>query len=131
VDSVSPQETKKKYYSLTPDDRNGSSFRNSVYLNIPQIRENVRSRDSSVGIATDYVLDGRDLIPGRGKRFLSIPQCPEPDLGATLPRIQWVPGALSPGVKRHGCEADHSPRSSAEVKNVGYILQLPPYVFMA
>jgi hypothetical protein len=28
--------------------------------------------------------------------------------------IQWVPGALSLGVKRPGCEADHSPR--AEVK---------------
>jgi hypothetical protein len=31
-------------------------------------------------------------------------------------RIQWVPGALSLGVKRPGREADHSPPSSAEVK---------------
>jgi hypothetical protein len=30
--------------------------------------------------------------------------------------IQWVPGALSLGVKRPGREADHSPPSSAEVK---------------
>jgi hypothetical protein len=30
--------------------------------------------------------------------------------------IQWVPGALSPGVKRPGREADHSFPSSAEVK---------------
>jgi hypothetical protein len=30
--------------------------------------------------------------------------------------IQWVPGALSLVVKRPGCEADHSPPSSAEVK---------------
>jgi hypothetical protein len=37
-------------------------------------------------------------------------------LGPTQPHIQWVPGALSPGVKRPGCEADHSPPSSAEVK---------------
>jgi hypothetical protein len=29
---------------------------------------------------------------------------------------QWVPGALSLGVKRPGCEADHLPPSSAEVK---------------
>jgi len=28
-----------------------------------------------------------------------------------------VPGALFPGVKRPGREADHSPHSSAEVKN--------------
>jgi hypothetical protein len=32
------------------------------------------------------------------------------------PPIQWVPGALSLGVKRPGREADHSPPSSAEVK---------------
>jgi len=32
--------------------------------------------------------------------------------------IQWVPGALTLGVKRPRREADHSPPSSAEVKNV-------------
>jgi hypothetical protein len=37
-------------------------------------------------------------------------------LGPTQPPIQWVPGALSLGVKRPGREADHSPPSSAEVK---------------
>jgi hypothetical protein len=31
--------------------------------------------------------------------------------------IQWVTGTLSQGVKRPGCEADHSPPFSAEVKN--------------
>jgi hypothetical protein len=30
--------------------------------------------------------------------------------------MQWVPGALSLGVKWPGREADHSPPSSAEVK---------------
>jgi len=30
----------------------------------------------------------------------------------------WVLGALSPGVKWPGCEADHSPAPSAKVKNV-------------
>jgi hypothetical protein len=38
-------------------------------------------------------------------------------LGPTHPPIQWVPRALSLGVKRPGSEADHSPPSSAEVKN--------------
>jgi hypothetical protein len=33
-----------------------------------------------------------------------------------LGTIQWVPGALSLGVKGPGREADHSPPSSAEVK---------------
>jgi hypothetical protein len=37
-------------------------------------------------------------------------------LGPTQPPIQWIPGALSSGVKRLGREADHSPPSSAEVK---------------
>jgi hypothetical protein len=37
-------------------------------------------------------------------------------LGPTQPPIQGVPGALSLGVKRPGREADHSPPSSAEVK---------------
>jgi len=39
-------------------------------------------------------------------------------LGPTQPPIQWVPGALSMGVKQPGHKADHSPLSSAEVKNV-------------
>jgi hypothetical protein len=37
-------------------------------------------------------------------------------LGPTQPPIQWVPGALSLGVKQPGHEADNSPQSSAEVK---------------
>jgi hypothetical protein len=39
-------------------------------------------------------------------------------LGPTQPPIQWVPGVHSLGVKRPGREADHSPRSSAEVKEL-------------
>jgi hypothetical protein len=37
-------------------------------------------------------------------------------LGPTQSPIQWVLEALSPGIKQLGCEADHSPPSSAEVK---------------
>jgi hypothetical protein len=37
-------------------------------------------------------------------------------LGLIQPPIQWVTGALSLRVKRPGREADHSPPSSAEVK---------------
>jgi hypothetical protein len=37
-------------------------------------------------------------------------------LVSTQPPIQWVPGALFLGIKRLGREADHSPASSAEVK---------------
>jgi len=37
-------------------------------------------------------------------------------MGPTQLPIQWVPGALPLGIKRPGREADHSPSSSAEVK---------------
>jgi hypothetical protein len=40
--------------------------------------------------------------------------------------IQWVPEALSLGVKRPGREADHSPPSSAEVKNAWSYISTPP-----
>jgi hypothetical protein len=52
-------------------------------------------------------------------------------LGPTQPTIQWVPGAISLGVKRPGREADNSPPSSAEVKMRGAIPPLPKYAFMA
>jgi hypothetical protein len=47
-------------------------------------------------------------------------------LGPTQPPIQWVPGGLSLGVKRPGREADHSPPSSAEVKNAWSYTFTPP-----
>jgi hypothetical protein len=39
--------------------------------------------------------------------------------------IQWVPGALSSGVKQPGSETDHSPTSSAKVKMHGAVLHSP------
>jgi hypothetical protein len=59
----------------------------------------VRSRDSSVGIATGYGLDdqgGESPSPGRVNNFhFSISS--RPALGSTQPPIKWVPGALSRG----------------------------------
>jgi hypothetical protein len=40
--------------------------------------------------------------------------------------FQWVPDALSLRVKWLGCEADHSPPSSAEVNNVWSYTSTPP-----
>jgi hypothetical protein len=48
-----------------------------------------------------------------------------------LPLIQYVPGALSVGIKRPGREADHSPPSSADVKNAWSYTSTPQYAFMA
>jgi hypothetical protein len=46
-------------------------------------------------------------------------------LGPTQPPNQWVPGALFPGVKWPGRDADHSPLSSAEAKKGGGKPPLP------
>jgi hypothetical protein len=51
-------------------------------------------------------------------------------LGSTQPPIQWVPGVLSPGIKRPGHEADHPP-PTAEVKNAWSYTYIPQYVPMA
>jgi hypothetical protein len=48
-----------------------------------------------------------------------------PTRGPTQLPIQWVPGTLSPEVKRPGREADNSPAFSAEVKNGGDTLPFP------
>jgi hypothetical protein len=50
---------------------------------------------------------------------------PRPALGPTQPPIQWVPGALSLGVKRPEREADHSPPSSVEAKNAWSYTSIP------
>jgi hypothetical protein len=47
-------------------------------------------------------------------------------LGPTQPPIQCVPGALSLGVKQPARKADHSPASSAEVKNAWSYTSTPP-----
>jgi hypothetical protein len=66
------------------------------------------------------------MRPGSARFFFS-PQSPDrlcvsPNL---LSNVRWVPGALSPAVKRQVREADHSPPSNAEVKNGGAISPLP------
>jgi hypothetical protein len=62
----------------------------------------------------DYGLEGSDSIPGEGKIFSSTASGSA--LKSSQPRIQWVSGALSSGVKRPWRETDRSPSSSTEVK---------------
>jgi hypothetical protein len=74
-------------------------------------------------------LTGRSSSLGGGKDFHF--SMSRPALGLAQPPIQWVPGTLSPGVKRQGREADHSPPFSAEVKKMWIYTSTPLYVFMA
>jgi hypothetical protein len=79
---------------------------------------NGNSRHSSVGIALRYGLDNRGsrFDSRRGLGIFLFTTASRTALRPTRPSIQWVPGALSLGVKRLGREADHSPSSSAKVK---------------
>jgi len=43
-----------------------------------------------------------------------------------IDEVQWVPGVLSLEVKWPGCEANHMPPSSAEVKNAWSYTSTPP-----
>jgi hypothetical protein len=74
-----------------------------------------KSCDSSVGIALGYWLDDRGSSrPGLGICLFTTAS--RTSSGPIQPPVQGVPGALSLGVKRPEREADHSPPSSAEVK---------------
>jgi hypothetical protein len=73
---------------------------------------------------------GRSSSPGRVKNFLFFTSS-RPALRSTKPPIHRVPEALSPGVKRLGREAHHSPPTTAEVKKIWIYIITPPYAFMA
>jgi hypothetical protein len=93
--------------------------------------ESYRSRGSVVGTATGYGLNDRVVgvrVPV-GSRIFSISS--RPTLGSTQPPVQWVPGALSPGVNRPGREADHSPPAIAEVMKMWIYTSTPPYALKA
>jgi hypothetical protein len=72
---------------------------------------------------------GFDSLQGLGMFFFTIMF--RTALGPTQSPIQLVPGAVSLRVKWLGREADHSPPSSAEVKNAWSYTPLPQYIFMA
>jgi len=86
------------------------------YLNLTRISEVLHiymvmcGLCSSVGIATDYGLDGPRSNPGGDKIF----RPSRPVLGPTQPPVKWVP-VLSRVKVRPGPAADHSPPSSAAV----------------
>jgi hypothetical protein len=74
-----------------------------------------RSRGSSGSIVSDYGLDDRGSIPHRGRGFFFQPQT---GYGAHPASYPVGTGGPFPGGKaRPGRDADHSPPSSAEVKN--------------
>jgi hypothetical protein len=77
-----------------------------------------RNRGSSVDIVTRLQAErpGFNYQKRQGRDFFLFTTASRPVLESTQPPIQWVPGALLLGVKWPGCEADHLPSSSAEIK---------------
>jgi hypothetical protein len=86
----------KTYYEYT-------EFQLSTLINM--------GRDSSVGIATGYGLDGLGIESRWGARFFAHVQTGP----GVHPASCTMGTGSSPGVKRPGRDADHTPPSSAEI----------------
>jgi hypothetical protein len=87
----------------------------------------LRSQGSAVATATGYGLDDIEVGfrgPGTVKSF-HFSTLSRPALGPMQPPSQWVPGALSPGLKRQEGEADHSPPTMPRSRKCGSIPTLP------
>jgi hypothetical protein len=69
-----------------------------------------------VGWVTGWTVGVLGFDSRRGLGIFLFTTASRTALGPTQPPIQWVPGALSLGVKRPGRETDHSHACSAEVK---------------
>jgi hypothetical protein len=87
---------------------------------------------SSVGTATGYEVDDRAtgiqfLAEARKLLFSTMSR---QALGSTQPHIQCKRGTFSLKIKWLGCEANHSPPSTADIKNAWIYSSTPPNTFM-
>jgi hypothetical protein len=75
----------------------------------------LRSRGSEIGITTGWTTEGSEFESRQGQEFslLHVVQTGSEVHTASYP---MGTGALFPGEKRLGREADHSPPTSAEIK---------------
>ena len=89
-----------------------------------------RSWSSSVGIATSYGLNGRVSNPGRSKTFCFSPKHPDWPWGPLNLLFNRYQGYFLQ-VKRLWHDVNHSPPSSAEVKNEWSHTSISSYVFTA
>ena len=93
-----------------------TSLKRIFFLEIQNLirrhHDKVVGRDSSVGIATGYGLDGPRIESRWGRVF---PHLSRPALGPTQPPVQWVPGLSWGSKERPGRNTDLSPPSRAAV----------------
>jgi hypothetical protein len=98
---------------VSTDSRNSKPCNSGTYC--------IRLWDHSVSIATrPWVEQPRNqhLILDRGKIFFSLLQHPKWVWSPPTLLSRGALAALTPEVKRPGCETDHAPPSSAKVRNV-------------
>jgi hypothetical protein len=96
------------------------------------IYPNTSSQGNSVNIETSLRTGPPGFNSRQGQWWIYLfSTASKPALGLTQLPIQWVPEALSPGVKRPGREANHSPPSNGEVKNRWSYTSTPFYIFVA
>jgi len=89
---------------------------------------NSGSRYSVIGTQTMLQAgNSRDSHPGRGKRLLS--KTSGEALGPNQPPVQWV-SSYFPEAKRQGQEVNHTPQSSAKVKNKCSYTSIPLHAFI-
>jgi hypothetical protein len=88
------------------------------------------SRVSSVSIVSDYGLDDRAI--GVRSPAGALTSVSRPALGPTQPPVKWVPGVLSPGVKRgRGVMLTTHPHLVPRSWKSRSYTPLPPSAFMA
>jgi hypothetical protein len=81
--------------------------------------------DRYSNLAAGWTTEESGFDPQQGQKIFLYSVTLRLTLGPTQPPVQRVPWPLSPGVKRPGREAGHSPPSNAEAKNSGAIPPLP------
>ena len=94
----------------------------TLSCNFAQVISPCGGRDSSVGIATRYGLDGPEI---ECRWWRDFPHPSRPALGPTQPPVQWVPG-LSRRYSGRGVVLSPTPIFSAEVLNRVELYLYPP-----
>jgi hypothetical protein len=89
----------------------------STVANLATVRNVDVWFDKFNDVRTRWMIIWLDFDSGRGLGIFLFDTASIPALEPTQPPIQRLPAALSLVVKRPGCESDHSPLSSAEVKS--------------
>jgi hypothetical protein len=91
--------------------------------------EQSQNLGNSSSIVTELWAGKLGFDSRREQRVFLFATASRPALGHIQP-TNSVPGTLSSGVELWGSETDHSPTSSAEVKNAWSYTSTPSYVFM-